>query len=87
MGLDSERSCREGQERNRLNCRVNQRQDVFPTTPNNLFETSRSTVCSGSHLAGTVGDQVADGLKTGGEYAKAGIQNTGEAVGLKGSKV
>ena len=38
-------------------------------------------------LRSTVGDQIADGLKTGGEYTKAGIQNTGEAVGLKGSKV
>ena len=35
----------------------------------------------------TVGDTVADGLKTGGEYTKAGIQNTGDALGLKGSKV
>ena len=35
----------------------------------------------------TVGDAVADGLKTGGEYTKAGIQNSGEALGLKGSKV
>lgn len=35
----------------------------------------------------TVGDAVADGLKTGGDYTKAGIQNTGDALGLKGSKV
>ena len=35
----------------------------------------------------TVGDAVADGLKTGGEYTKAGMQNTGDALGLKGSKV
>ena len=38
-------------------------------------------------LRSTVGDHIADGLKAGGEYTKAGIQNTGEAVGLKGSKV
>lgn len=38
-------------------------------------------------IRGTVGDTVADGLKTGGVYTKAGIQNTGEYVGLKGSKV
>lgn len=35
----------------------------------------------------TVGDAVADGLKTGGDYTKAGLQNTGDALGLKGSKV
>ena len=35
----------------------------------------------------TVGNAVADGLKTGGDYTKAGIQNTGDALGLKGSKV
>ncbi|KAL3132612.1 hypothetical protein ABBQ32_009140 [Trebouxia sp. C0010 RCD-2024] len=34
----------------------------------------------------TVGDAVADGLKTGGDYTKAGIQNTGAALGLQGSK-
>lgn len=34
----------------------------------------------------TVGDTVADGLKTGGDYTKAGIQNTGAALGLQGSK-
>lgn len=38
-------------------------------------------------LRSTVGDQLADGLKTGGEYTKAGIQNTGcRSEGVQGTR-